>query len=44
MTYFKNLKDVQPARSAGHISYDLLDEENGCVSGCRTGVSEYYED
>jgi mannose-6-phosphate isomerase-like protein (cupin superfamily) len=41
MKYYKSLKEATPAQDAGHISYDLLGEQNGCVNGCKTGISIY---
>ena len=36
-----NRKDVETIKGEGHASYFLLDEKNGCVAGCKTGVSVY---
>lgn len=41
MSYNVNRKDVQGIQGEGHVSYFLLDEKNGCVAGCKTGVSVY---
>lgn len=39
MKYSVNLKDVKAGRTEPYQSYYLLKEENGCVAGCRTGIS-----
>lgn len=39
MKYYVNLKDVKEGRTEPYISYYLVNEKNGCVAGCRTGIS-----
>ncbi|MBV7273431.1 cupin domain-containing protein [Clostridium thailandense] len=39
MNYCVRLKDVEQGRKEPYISYYLLGEKNGCVAGCRTGIS-----
>ena len=41
MNYNVSLKDAMPIQGAGHVSYNLLDQKNGCVNGCKTGISIY---
>jgi mannose-6-phosphate isomerase-like protein (cupin superfamily) len=39
MKYYVNLKDVKEGRKEPYKSFYLLDGNNGCVAGCRTGIS-----
>ena len=41
MNYYMNSKNVSGDEGVGHVAYRLLDEKNGCVAGCCTGVSVY---
>jgi hypothetical protein len=41
MRYFVNRKDVKAVEFVGHVSFPLLNKENGCVAGCCTGISVY---
>lgn len=41
MKNYADLNKVEPGFGDGHYSYDLLDEQNGCTAGCKTGVSLY---
>ena len=43
MERFVSIKDVAGVPGPGHISYDMLDESNGCLNGCCCGVSVYTE-
>ena len=43
MNHFVSLKETTGIPEIGHISFDLLDETNGCVNGCCCGVSRYTE-
>jgi hypothetical protein len=43
MGLFVKLSDVTPIRENGHLSYEMLNETNGCVAGCCTGISIYPE-
>lgn len=38
---YLSLKEAVPVQYAGHKSYDLLTEQNGCVNGCKAGISIY---
>lgn len=40
-TYFVHKREVTPIQSEGHQVYKLLGAAQGCVAGCRTGVSVY---
>lgn len=39
MRYYVKLKDVKEVKKPDYISYYLVNEKNGCASGCKTGVS-----
>lgn len=39
--YCVSAKGQEPLQAAGHRVYKLLGEANGCVAGCRTGISVY---
>lgn len=41
MDYFVKLGNVTPEQDATHTVYKLIDEKNGCVSGCCACVSIY---
>jgi mannose-6-phosphate isomerase-like protein (cupin superfamily) len=41
MKRYVSVNDVKPTFNNGHYSYNLLDERNGCVNHCRTGLSVY---
>lgn len=41
MNNYADLNKVEPSFGDWHYSYDLLDEHNGCIAGCKTGVSLY---
>lgn len=42
MRYYSSQEAVQEIVSGnGHSSWPLLDEKNGCVNGCATGISRY---
>ena len=43
MERFVSINDVAGVPGPGHISYDMLDESNGCLNGCCCGVSVYTE-
>lgn len=39
MKYYVRLKDVKATQRPDYVSYYLVNEENGCVAGCKTGIS-----
>ncbi len=41
MTYFIHRNDVAPREGAGHTSYTMLGEAQGCVAGFSSGISIY---
>ncbi|WP_303868307.1 cupin domain-containing protein [Acetobacterium wieringae] len=41
MQYQVYLKDVDEIMRPDYISQYLVNEKNGCVSGCKTGVSQH---
>jgi len=41
MTVHVNRKDISSIPMEGHVTYKLLDDLNGCVAGCCTGISVY---
>ena len=43
MKYYVSLKDAVAQQESGHVSFDLLTEENGCKNGCICGISRYTE-
>ena len=43
MKCFIKLSDVAGIQENGHLSYDMLNETNGCVAGCCAGISIYPE-
>ena len=42
MQIYTDLEDIM-AQSQGRKSITLLDEKNGCVAGCRSGITIYDE-
>jgi len=43
MNYFVFPQTIIGQQNPGHISFDLLTEENGCLNGCTCGISRYTE-
>ena len=43
MKCFIRLADVAPIDEDGHLSYEMLTENNGCVAGCSAGISVFPE-
>ena len=41
MNYYVSLENAIAEQNPGHISFDLLTEENGCKNGCTCGISRY---
>lgn len=41
MKYYVYLKDVDEVRRPDYISQYLVNEKNGCVAGCKTGISKH---
>ena len=41
MKYFVRLKDVKKNQRPDYTSQYLVDEKNGCVAGCKTGISSH---
>lgn len=41
MEYYVNRNNISGVQGEGHVSYFLLDDGNGCVAGCKTGISVY---
>ena len=41
MINYADLNKIEPHYGKGHYSFNLLDADNGCSSGCTTGVSLY---
>lgn len=39
MKYYVSLKDVEETIRPDYISRYLVNEKNGCVNGCKTGIS-----
>ncbi|MDF2614646.1 MAG: hypothetical protein K0S71_2432 [Clostridia bacterium] len=42
MSFYVNKKDVEQIEGNGHHAFSLLNEKNGCIAGCCTGISVYY--
>jgi len=42
MKYFVRLKDVEATQRPYYTSQYLVNEENGCVAGCFTGISSHH--
>ena len=41
MKYYVDKKEVTGIPMEGHVTYKLLNEDNGCIAGCCTGISVY---
>lgn len=41
MKYYVRLKDVEKTQRPDYVSQYLVNEKNGCVAGCKTGVSSH---
>ncbi|MBC3888027.1 cupin domain-containing protein [Acetobacterium paludosum] len=39
MKYYVRLRDVEETQRPDYTSRYLVDEKNGCVAGCKTGIS-----
>lgn len=39
MKYYVRLKDVEKTQRPDYTSHYLVNEKNGCVAGCKTGIS-----
>lgn len=41
MKYYVRLKDVKETQRPDYVSQYLVNEEHGCVAGCKTGISRH---
>lgn len=42
MRLFNTIENAEVQNAPGHDGYTLLDEANGCVTGCCAGIIDYF--